>query len=43
MNPWRVFITLQLYIKGAICAGLVAAAAHLGASLVYGPDFLKEF
>ena len=26
-----------------ICAGLVAAAAHFGASLVYGADFLKKF
>ena len=26
-----------------ICAGLVAAAAHYGASLVYGADFLKKF
>ena len=26
-----------------ICAGLVAAAAHFGASLVYGADFLEIF
>lgn len=26
-----------------ICAGLVAAAGHFGASLVYGADFLKKF
>ena len=26
-----------------VCAGLVAAAAHFGASLVYGVDFLKKF
>ena len=26
-----------------ICAGLVAATAHFGASLVYGADFLKKF
>ncbi len=26
-----------------VCAGLVAAAAHFGGSLVYGADFLKKF
>lgn len=26
-----------------VCAGLVSAAAHFGASLVYGADFLKKF
>lgn len=33
----------SLAIALTICAGLVAAAAHFGASLVYGTDFLKEF
>lgn len=27
----------------AVCAGLVAAAAHFGASLAHGADFLKKF
>jgi len=33
----------SLAIALTLCAGLVAAAAHFGASLVYGPDFLMEF
>lgn len=32
-----------LAIALTLCAGLVAAAAHFGASLVYGPDFLFKF
>ena len=32
-----------LAIALTLCAGLVTAAAHFGASLVYGPDFLMKF
>lgn len=32
-----------LAIALTLCVGLVAAAAHFGASLVYGPDFLLKF
>lgn len=33
----------SLAIALTLCAGLVAAAAHFGASLAYGPDFLLKF
>lgn len=32
-----------LAIVLTLCAGMVTAAAHFGASLVYGADFLKKF
>jgi len=32
-----------LAIALTFCAGLVAAAAHFGASLAYGPDFFMKF
>jgi len=32
-----------LAIALTLCAGMVAAAAHFGASLAYGPDFLMKF
>ncbi len=33
----------KLAIALTVCAGLVAAAAHFGASLAYGPDFFMNF
>ncbi|MGB6220088.1 MAG: hypothetical protein WBG04_03565 [Haloferula sp.] len=32
-----------LAVALTLCAGLVAVAAHFGASLVYGPEFLLKF
>jgi hypothetical protein len=33
----------SLAVALTLCVGLVAAAAHFGASLVYGPEFLLKF
>lgn len=37
------FTAVPLALALSVCAGLVAVAAHYGASLVYGPDFLLKF
>lgn len=42
--PLRTKLTrVPFGIALTVCAGLVTAAAHFGASLVYGPDFLFKF
>ena len=40
---YRKLGSKSLAIALTLCAGLVAAAGHFGASLVYGPDFLLKF
>lgn len=39
----RRLTAVPLALALSVCAGLVAVAAHYGASLVYGPDFLLKF